>query len=144
MGIYGEGGFNILNDKLSLTLGYMWPWAPGLSFTEQLEATSDELHARLNIKKGLIPIVDLAGSIYYDRRGLAKSIYENSFSLLDENSVFGGEIDIPVPKAPNLDLALLFATMPERDDSGAIMWKNEAAGIPYVKPSISIETRLHF
>lgn len=146
MGIYGEGGCSILNDKLSLSIGYMWPWAPGLGFEQQIERTSDELHARLNIKKGLIPIIDVAGAVYYDRRGLAKAIYEQSFSLIDENSVLGGEIIVPVPKTPNLDLALLFATVPVRDDSGAIQWKNNdpSTGIPQMKPSISIETRLHF
>jgi hypothetical protein len=144
MGVYGEGGCSILNDKLSFNVGYMWPWAPGLDFEQQIEKTSDELHARLSIKKGLIPIIDVAGAVYYDRRGLVKAIYDQSFSLIDENSVLGGEIIVPVPKTPNLDLALLFATVPERDDSGAIVWKNETAGIPYVKPSISIETRLHF
>jgi hypothetical protein len=146
MGVYGEGGCSILNDKLSFNVGYMWPWAPGLGFEQQIDRTSDELHARLSIKKGLIPIVDVAGAVYYDRRGLVKAIYDQSFSLIDENSVLGGEIVVPVPKTPNLDLALLFATVPVRDESGAIQWKNNdpSTGIPQMKPSISIETRLHF
>jgi len=28
MGVYGEGGFSLLKDKLGLTIGYMLPWAP--------------------------------------------------------------------------------------------------------------------
>jgi len=141
--IYGEGSFSILNDKVVFTLGYAWPWLPGQSFETQINNTSDELHAKLAIKKGLIPIVDVAGSIFYDKRGIAKSIYNGDFSFLDANSYFGGEIDVPVPKTPAMDLAVIFATEPERDSNGNIMWKNEAAGIPYLKPSVSIETRIH-
>jgi hypothetical protein len=138
MGIYGEGGFKILKDKLGLTIGYYWPWSTeaGLDVKQQLYvSSSDELHLKLTLKKGLIPIVDAAGSIYYDKRGLAKSIAENSFSILDQDSVFGGEIDIPVPKTPNLDLAVIFLTEPVLDAAG---------NITEIKPSISIETRFHF
>jgi Predicted membrane protein len=146
MGVYGEGGFKILNDKLGLTIGYFWPWSPeaGTDLQKQIVASSDELHLRLAIKKGLIPLVDLAGAISYDKRGLAASLAEGSFSLLDADTTFGGEIDLPVPKTPNLDLALIFLTEPERDSSGAIVYRDQAAGIVELKPSISIETRFHF
>ncbi len=143
MGVYGEGGFSIMKDKLSLSFGYMWPWSPDAAVADQLE--NDEFHARLAVKKGLIPLIDAAGSIVYDRRNLVGAIAAGDFRFFDENTVFGGELVVPVPKTPNLDLAILFATVPERDaTSGAIKWKNEAQGIPYVKPAISIETRLHF
>ena len=147
MGVYGEGGFSLLKDKLSFGFGYFWPWSPDAdSFEDQLVKSNDELHARLAVKKGLVPVVDLSGAIFYDRRGLAKAIAEGSFRLFDESTVFGGELVMPVPKTPNLDLAILFATVPVRESDGSIRWKdsNPAAGIPEVKPSISIETRLHF
>ncbi len=98
-------------------------------------------------EKGLIPIVDLSGAITYDKRGIASSIAGGNFRLFDENTLFGGEIDIPVPKTPNLDLAVLFQTVPVRDSSsGAIQYSggNAALGIPEMYPSISIETRFHF
>lgn len=145
MGVYGEGGFSLLRDKLSFGFGYFWPWSPESStLAEQVAQSNDELHARLAVKKGLVPVVDLSGAIFYDRRGLARAIADGSFRLFDESTVFGGELVMPVPKTPNLDLAILFATVPVRDSTGTITWKNEAAGIPEVKPSISIETRLHF
>jgi hypothetical protein len=150
MGIYGEGGFKFLNDKLTFSLGYMWPWsfdASG-SFQDQLVQSSDEFHARLAIKKGLIPIVDLAGAITYDKRGLARSIADRDFKLLDADSLLGGEVDIPVPKTPNLDLAIVFQTVPVLNADGSIDYTqpgaNAALGIPALKPSISIETRFHF
>ena len=141
--VYGEGSFSILNDKVVFTLGYAWPWLPGEDIETQLNNTTDELHAKLAIKKGLIPVYDVSGSIFYDKRGIAKSIYDRTFTFLDANSYFGGEVDIPVPKTPMMDLAVIFATEPERDSNGNIMWADEANGIPNLKPSISIETRLH-
>jgi hypothetical protein len=148
MGIYGEGGFKIINEKLVLSLGYLWPWSPDGSAQEQLVLASDEFHARLAIKKGLIPIFDLSGAITYDKRGLAQSIANGSFRLLDANSLFGGEVDIPVPKTPNLDLAVVFQTVPVLNSDGSIDYSqpgaNQALGIPALKPSISIETRFHF
>jgi hypothetical protein len=144
MGIYGEGGFKFMNDKLTFKLGYMWPWSPDASSLQDQIRGNDEFHARLAIKKGLIPIVDLAGAITYDKRGLAKSIADGNFKLLDADSVFGGEILVPVPKTPNLDLAIVFQTVPVRDSSGAIIYADKNAGIPELKPSISIETRFHF
>jgi len=150
MGIYGEGGFKLLNDKLIFSLGYMWPWSleAGSDLQKQVTESSDEFHARLTIKKGLIPIFDVAGAITYDKRGLAKSIADKNFSLLDYNSLFGGELDIPVPKTPNLDLAIIFQTVPVLNGDGSIDYTapgaKAATGTPALKPSVTIETRFHF
>ncbi len=147
MGVYGEGGFKFLNEKLTFTMGYMMPWSLDSDADMDLVRSSDEFHAKLAIKKGLIPFIDVAGSISYDRRGLSQAIADGNFKFLDENTLFGGEILVPVPKTPNLDLALLFQTMPVLDSKGAIKYANAsdaAKGIPEMKPSISIETRFHF
>jgi hypothetical protein len=143
MGIYGEGGFKLLKDKIVFSFGYMYPWS--LDAGAQNILANDEFHARFAIKKGLIPIFDVAGAITYDKRGLAKTITDGNFKLLDANTVFGGELLIPVPKTPNLDVAIIFKTIPVRDGSGNIVYDDPvAAGIPQLKPSISIETRFHF
>jgi hypothetical protein len=144
MGIYGEGGFNILKDKLVFTLGYMWPWSPNATTSAQklLSENSDEFHAKLVIKKGLIPIVDVAGAIAYDRRSLLKPLVDGTFKLIDENTTFSGEIAMPVPKAPNLDLAVIFSAVPVRDTSGDIVYESNGTS-PRMKPSITIETRVH-
>jgi hypothetical protein len=144
MGIYGQGGFSLLKDKLSLKFGYMWPWSSDTGYSV---LSDDEFHAALVIKKGLIPIVDLAGSISYDRRGLAQAISQGNFRFIDGNTVFSGEIDVPVPKTPNLDLAVIFQTVPVLNADGSIDYTaggaDKALGIPALKPSISIETRFH-
>ncbi len=139
MGVYGEGGFKVMKDKLGLTLGYMMPWAPGQAFSEV--AGSDEFHAKLYIKKGLIPIFDAAGSISYDRRGLAKAIADGDFKLLDTSTYFGGEIVVPVPKTPTLDLAVSFGAAPvyTYDADGKVT----NLSTPDIKPTIGIETRFH-
>ena len=142
MGVYGEGGFDIMKEKLKLTLGYMMPWAPGESFSEVSD--DDEFHARLVVKKGLIPVYDVSGSIYYDRRGLAAAIADGGFKLIDQNTTFGGELVVPVPKTPTLDLAVIFQTVPVRDAAGNIQYSDPINGIPELKPSVSIETRFHF
>lgn len=157
MGIYGEGGFSFLktakdpDGKLNIKIGYAWPWDPALGFSavSQLASSSDELHAALIIKKGLIPIVDVSGSISYDRRGLASKINANiadltKMELIDENTTFAGEVVLPVPNTPNLDVAAVFASVPSRDASGNIIYSDAAAGIIKQRPSMTIETRFHF
>ncbi|OHD15629.1 MAG: hypothetical protein A2Y38_08410, partial [Spirochaetes bacterium GWB1_59_5] len=105
MGIYGEGGASILKDKLAFSLGYFWPWAD-VPIDQQLSASDDYFKASLVILKGLIPVVDLQGTITYERKGLAKAIANNQLdTLFDENTTFSGELAFPVPGAPNLDLA---------------------------------------
>jgi len=143
MGIYGEGGFKILNDKLNFGFGYFWPWSfDATSLQEQIVQSSDEFHAKLTVKKGLIPIWDISGSIFYDKRGLMQSIADGDFKLLDENTSFGGELVMPVPKTPTLDLAIIFQTVPYRDDDGNVVY--DSGHNMEMKPSITIETRFHF
>lgn len=143
MGIYGEGGFKLLNDKLSFGFGYFWPWSfDAGSIQDQIVQSSDEFHAKLTVKKGLVPIWDVSGSIHYDKRGLMRSIADGDFKLLDEGTSFGGELVMPVPKTPMLDLAFIFQTVPYRDADGKV--KYDADGNMELKPSITIETRLHF
>ena len=145
MGIYGEGGFSLVKDRLNLKLGYGWPWSPSANSLEQnLVLSNDEFHAALVVKKGLVPIVNLAGAIRYDRRGLAKAISDGTFQLIDSNTTFSGDIQLPVPKTPNLDLAITFTSVPVRDAAGNIVYANQAAGIPELRPSIGFETRFHF
>ena len=63
MGVYGEGGFSFLREKLSFNFGYMWPWNPDIKLSgdfkqylvDQIKDTSDEFHAKLVIKKGPHP-----------------------------------------------------------------------------------------
>jgi hypothetical protein len=145
MGIYGEAGFSLLKDKLTLKAGYMWPWNPALGFTFDQD-TDDELHAGLVIKKGLIPVLDIAGAVYYDKRGLVNSLKEGTFVFFDEKTAFAGEIEIPVPSTPNLAVGVIFKTVAKRDaNTGNLVYINDdpTKGVEML-PSITIETRFRF
>lgn len=144
MGVYGEGGASILKDKLNLSLGYFWPWTMGLSIEEQLSSADDYFKAALVVKKGLIPIVDVSGAITYERRGLVKAIKDSSLSLFDENTVFSGELSVPIPGVSNLDLALIFSTAVARDNNGNIQYNNDDPSKVKIIPVLTLETRLHF
>lgn len=143
MGVYGEGGFSFLREKLTFKMGYFWPWSPDAASLASQIANEDYFVAQLVIKKGLIPIVDVYGSVAYEKRGLAKDLFfDNDFSILDANTTLKGEIVVPVPKTPNLDLAFVFSTSARRDGNGNIVYAS--AGIPEMVPVITLETRLHF
>lgn len=142
MGIYGEGSASLINDKLSLKLGYFWPWsASATSLDEQLSTSDDYFKAVLVVKKGLIPVVNVAGAISYERRHFIQSILDGA-SLFDENTIFSGELSAPVPGAPNLDLALVVSTMIARDTNGDVEYTT--GGNPKIVPAVTLETRLHF
>jgi len=146
MGIYGEAGFTLFKDKLMLQAGYMWPWNPEDGF--KLSATADdEFHAGLGIKKGLIPVVDLSGAIYYDKWNLVGSIVDDSFEFFDEKTAFAGEIEIPIPGTPNLAIGLIFKAVAKRDPTtGNVVYKtfgDPSSGVR-MTPSITMETRFRF
>lgn len=142
MGVYGEGGFSFLREKLTFKIGYFWPWSLEDASLADI-AGDDYFVAQLVVKKGLVPVVDVYGAVSYEKRGLAQDLfYDNDFALLDANTTLKGEIVVPVPKTPNLDLAFVFSTSARRDGNGDIVYAS--AGIPEMVPVITLETRLHF
>jgi hypothetical protein len=144
MGIYGEGGASILRDKLSFNFGYFWPWAADAnSLSEQIASANDYFKAQLQIRQGLIPIVDIAGAITYERKNFISTLTGDASgtTLFDENTVFSGELIVPVPGAPNLNLALIISTAMERNALGDITLVD---GKPKIIPVVTLETRLRF
>jgi len=148
MGIYGEGSANILKDKLALTFAYFWPWsADAKTLDQQLAMSEDYFKAKLVIRKGLIPLYDISGSITYERRNFARTLLgkeSSAISLFDENTVFAGELVLPVPGAPNLDLAFLVSTVIQRGADGSVIYRDDNSTRPKIVPAITLETRLHF
>lgn len=148
MGIYAEGGATILKDKLEFAFGYFWPWSASAdSLDEQLSATNDYFKAELIVRKGLIPVVDIAGSITYERTNFARTLLGKAgagVTLFDENTVFSGELVMPVPGAPNLDLAVLVSTVVQRAPNGDVVYTDAGLTRPKIVPAITLETRLHF
>lgn len=145
MGIYGEGGFTFLREKLTFKMGYFWPWSVDATSIAAQIANEDYFVAQLVVKKGLIPVVNVYGSVSYEKRGLAKDLFfDNDFTLFDANTTLKGEIVMPVPRTPNLDIAFVFSTSARRDPvTGDIVYV-AATDIPEMIPVITLETRLHF
>jgi hypothetical protein len=142
MGVYGEGGASLFRDKISLKLGYFWPWSADASISEQIALATDYFKAELRVQKGIVPIIDLSGAVIYERKSFVPSIQDGTLRLFDENTVFSGELVMPVPGAPNLDLAFVFSTVMARDpQSGDILLVGNK---PKIVPAITLETRLHF
>lgn len=142
MGVYGEGGASLFRDKISLKLGYFWPWSADAGISEQIAQANDYFKAELRVEKGIVPIIDLSGAVIYERKSFVPSIADGTLRLFDENTVFSGELVMPVPGAPNLDLAFVFSTVMARDpQSGQILLDG---GQPKIVPAITLETRLHF
>lgn len=144
MGIYGEAGFTLFKDKMSLSAGYMWPWSFDTLYN--FGDADDELHAGLVIKKGLIPLLDISGAIYYDKWGLIGSIVNKNFQLFDSKTALAGEVVFPIPGSPNLGVAAIFKAVVARDPStGAVKYVDDdpTKGAKIV-PTVTIETRISF
>ncbi|MHB0898066.1 MAG: hypothetical protein ACYC1A_11005, partial [Spirochaetales bacterium] len=94
----------------------------------------------------LIPVVDVAGAIYYDKWGLVNSLIDGSFVFFDEKTAFAGEIEIPIPSTPNLAVGVIFKAVAERDSLGNVVFIDSADPSKGIKmaPAITIETRFRF
>ncbi len=145
MGIYGEGGFT-LENICSLSIGYFWPW--GFDTNGNLvEIDTDRLSMTFNLEKGVIPVVNIFGSITYERTGFAptlKGIFEGGegFDLFDANTVVKTRIAYAV--APTLDVVLLYTTTARRDSSGNLVYSADNPFLPEMNTTLAIETSVHF
>ena len=142
MGIYGEAGFSILNERLSFIAGYLWPFirtAGGFAPSDD-----DFLTLELTLDKDLTPL-GIQGAFAYERKAFVPTIANRSgfeeASLFDSNTVLSGELVYPV--APTLNIAVVAKTVMIRNNDGSIKYSEET-GRPIVGPSFSVETRLGF
>lgn len=147
MGIYGQAGYT-WEKIFSIELGYMFPITidslDGFKFMEG----EDSFHARFTLFKDVIPVVNLSGSIGYDRIYFAKMLAgEDSpegkkLDWFDEYTVLNGELVYGA--APNLDLALLLTTAVRRDQAtGDVVYKSDGV-TKEIDFTFSIETRISF
>lgn len=141
-GIYGEAGFALLKDKLVLGAGYLLPWSAS-SGEDWIEvARGDFLQAKLTVKKGLVPLVDVSGSVSYERTGFVHALAKSGggVGLFDENTVLKGEVVYPI--APTVDLAAIVSTATVRNPDGSVAYGADYR--PRVEPTVSLETRIRF
>jgi hypothetical protein len=141
MGVYGEGGFS-LDKIMSLTLGYFWPWALD-SAGNVVPGTDDHLLVKFTLEKGVIPVVNIWGSVSYERTKFAPALMGGAgLSLFDANTIVKAEIQYPV--APMLDVVLLYTTTAQRDSAGNVVYTSATDLLPLLSTTLSIETRVHF
>ncbi len=142
LGIYGEAGFGLFNDRLTFSAGYMWPF--GRDQAGNIVGTDEDfLKMELFVARDLTPL-EIQGSFAYERTAfiptlLAEEGFEEA-SLFDSNTVLSGELVYPV--APTLNIAVVAKTVMIRNDDGTVKYSEE--GRPVVGPSFSVETRLGF
>ncbi len=137
MGIFGEGGISL--DRLfSLKVSYFWPWDrdPAGNFT----FSGDDFMVKLILKKGFVPVVNIWGSIAYERTNFVHSI-QHGVNLFDANTVVSTSIGYSVTES--LDVMLLYTTTAERDSSGNLMYASQMDPLPKLDTSLSIEMQVH-
>ncbi len=142
MGFYGEGGFR-LNRIFSLGINYFWPWTIDSSgkFTADPNET-DHFGIRFNLEKGVIPVVNLWGSISYERTNFIPELSHGglSGSLFDANTVVSAQVNYPV--SPIMDVSLIYTTTAARDAHGNLYYKPGAI-LPEMSTSLAIQTQVH-
>jgi hypothetical protein len=150
MGIYGQAGYT-LPKVFSLDIGYMWPFAIDEN-GELAPAADDEIHLKAVLEKGVIPGIDVSGSLTYDRTNFAPMLAQKilgedpeagdkPYDWIDEYTVLKGEVIYGV--SPNLDLAaILSGTVVRDEETGNIVY--DSNGNQETNISFSIETRVHF
>jgi len=144
LGIFGEGGL-ILPKLFGLTLSYFWPWtqdaAGAFSFG------NDHLLAKFTLEKGVIPVVDISGSVSYERTNFVPALLNSSTNgpaLFDANTVVSATINYPVTE--NVDVTLLYTTTAKRDaTTGDVLYDPTSPGglLPQLDTSLSIQTSVH-
>ena len=139
MGVYGEGGF-ALGKLFSLNLGYEWPWTYNNGVITA-DADNDHFIASFTIQKGVIPVVNVWGTVSYERTGFVGTIQNHGLSgaLFDANTVVSATINYPV--SPIMDVTLLYTVVAARDANGNLIYNGSL--IPETDTSLSIETQIH-
>jgi hypothetical protein len=146
MGIYGEGGFT-LENVCNLSIGYFWPWGFDTN-GELVEIDTDRLSITFNLEKGVIPVVNLFGSVTYERTNFVSTLEgvfagDEEFNVLfDANTVVKAQIAYAV--APSLDVVLLYTTTARRDSNGNLVYATPTSLLPEMNTTLAIETSVHF
>jgi len=145
MGIFGEGGLT-LPKLFSLKLSYFWPWYQDKVTGEIVMDPEDHLVAKFTLEKGVIPVVNIWGTVSYERTKFIPTIMQtgggSGLSLFDANTVVSAQVNYPV--APTLDVMLLYTTTAQRNPDGSLAYEKAGDLLPKMNISLAIETQVHF
>ena len=141
LGIFGEGGIT-LKKLFALKLSYFWPWTQdpsGFTFSD------DQFAAVFILQKGVIPVVNIWGSVSYVRTNFMPTILQKGVfgggNLFDANTLVSARINYPV--TDNLDVSLLYTTTAHRNPDGTVFYANSGDLLPQLDTSLSITTTVH-
>ncbi len=140
-GIYGSASVNFF-DQVTFDLSYLWPW-----YVEDGKLTydyNDQLVIKLVVKEDTVPVINVHGSVSYERTKFAPTLMGwlgTQLSLFDANTVVKGEIIYPLAKT--LNLVGLVSTAVVQDAQGNVVY--QADGVtPQIQPTVTVEIRLNF
>ncbi len=144
MGIYGEAGWT-WEKVFSFSAGYFWPFTvDGGSWKP---AEMDYLHMQAKLERGVIPFVNVAAAIAYDRYYFVPLLLGgrgsdgNAYRLFDANTVVTSTLWYGISKT--VDLVFIATTSLARDSYGNILYEDDGT-TPELAPTISIETQIHY
>ncbi|HVO38025.1 MAG TPA: hypothetical protein VMV03_03255 [Spirochaetia bacterium] len=140
MGIYGEAGFK-LNRIFSVQLGYFWPWTidPATGHAGPDPANPDHFIASFVLNKGVIPVVNIWGSVSYERSSLfIGSNLPSNFSdaILSPSTVISARVNYPVSAI--MTASLIYTTAPVRNPDGTLHYPSPTSLLPDMATSLSI------
>jgi hypothetical protein len=143
MGVFGEGGLT-LQKLFSLKLSYFWPWTQDPA-TGDFTFGNDHFVAKFTLEKGVIPVVNIWGTVSYERTNFAPTLMQNDagagLSLFDANTIVSATVNYPV--SPMLDVTLLYTMTAQRDkDTGALVPSDNPL-LPKMDSSVAIQTSVH-
>ncbi len=145
LGIFGEGGLT-LAKLFSLNLSYFWPWSQDGAGSYTFG--NDQFVASFTLEKGVIPVVNIWGTVSYQRTNFVPTLIQNGagkgLSLFDANTVVSATINYPV--TDTLDVTLLYTTTAKRDPvTGDIVYDPNSPGglLPQLDTSLAIQTEVH-
>jgi hypothetical protein len=140
LGIFGEGGL-VVNKLFSFDLSYFWPWttdSSGFTFA------NDQFAATFTLNKGVIPVVNIWGSLSYVRTNFMPTIMQHGvgagLNLFDANTLVTARINYPI--AETIDISLLYTTTAHRNPDGTVYYPAGSL-LPQVDTSLSIITTVH-
>jgi len=140
-GIYGSAFANIL-DRAKFGLSYLWPW---YFDNGQLKYGENDLFViKFELKKDTIPVVNVWGSVSYERTKFAHTLMGwigNGVHLFDANTIVKGEFFYPVAKG--LNLVTLVSTAVSVDANGNVVYMADGV-TPQIQPNITVEIRVNF
>jgi hypothetical protein len=139
MGVFGEGGIT-LAKLFSLKLSYFWPWeqdaAGNFTFGD------DHFVAKFTLEKGVIPVVNIWGSVAYERTNFVPGIMSGApAQLFDANTVVSATLNYPV--TDNVDVSLLYTTTAHRNADGTLSYPAGGGLLPQMDTTLSITTAVH-